>query len=350
MNDKRTLCIHVAIWTVMFISPLMFMNHGSGISWQQFVFMSAVPLSLMIVFYANYSWLTPRYFATGKKDVYWIVNIIMILVIGIGLHLWMEQTHTMFESRPRIHKKDNLMFVFFIMRDIFNLSISAAIATTIRLAMRWQTSEDARREAESARANAELMNLRSQVNPHFLLNTLNNIYALTELAPQKAQEAILELSKLLRHILYDNQQKFVNMKSEIQFLQNYTNLMKIRLSPNVDLQFSVDIPEPCNIMIAPLIFISLIENAFKHGVSTTQESYIRIYIKADDKSIVCSIVNSNHPKNDKDRSGHGIGLSQVARRLDLIYPGKYEWHKGVDASGKEYSSKITIYDTKMCNN
>lgn len=350
MNNKYKICIHAAVWTVMFISPLMFMNHGAGTSWHQFLFMSAVPMSLMIVFYVNYLWLTPKYFATENKQIYWLANIAMILSIGIALHLWMGQTHAMFDNRPPQRPPSPIMYVFFLLRDMFNLAISAAIATTIQLAMRWQESENARREAESARVNAELKNLRSQVNPHFLLNTLNNIYALTELAPDKAKEAILELSKLLRHILYDNQQRYVDLKSEVQFLMNYTNLMKIRLSSNVDLQFTADIPDPCNIMIAPLIFISLIENAFKHGVSTTEKSYIRIQIKATDHYITCDIVNSNFPKGDKDRSGHGIGLSLVARRLDLIYPNMYEWKKGVDPTGKEYSSKITIYDTKMCNN
>lgn len=350
MNDKRmTYIIHAAIWTVMFISPLMFMNHDDDIIPQDFFFSSAVPLSLLIAFYANYIWLTPKYYATGNKKAYFTINIIMILVVGIALHLWMEGIREPFNERPDRPHKDNPMQALFILRNIFNLSVSAAIATAIQLATRWQTSENARREAESARITAELNNLRSQINPHFLLNTLNNIYALTEFAPTKAQKAILELSKLLRHILYDDQEKYVNLKSEIQFLTNYINLMKIRLSPNVDVQFRTSLPEPCNVKIAPLIFISLIENAFKHGVSTTKPSYIHIDIEATNEFISCCITNTNYPKDDMDRSGHGIGLQQVKSRLELLYPGKYEWKTWKDSEEKEYSSKIIIYDTKMCN-
>lgn len=341
--------LHVAVWVVWFISPLMFMNHGNGIAWQSFLSMSVVPLSIMLVFYANYSWLAPKYFAMGNKKNFWIINTFMILLLGIELHIWMEYSRSILDKHPMPPKND-FTFIFFIFRNIFNLAISAAIATTIQLSMRWQSSESARREAESAKANAELQNLRSQINPHFLLNTLNNIYALTEFSPNKAQEAILELSKLLRHILYDNQQKFVNLKNEVQFLSNYINLMKIRLPDNVDLQLNIRIPEPCNIMIAPLIFISLIENAFKHGVSTNKKSYIHINIEADNNSITCRIANSNYPKDDKDHSGHGIGLKQVASRLELLYPGMYDWQNGPDAEGKEYLSKIIIYDTKLCNN
>lgn len=350
MNNKKIIImLHVAVWVVLFVSPLMFVNHGNGITWQQFMTLGGVPLSIMIVFYANYFWLTPKYYAINKKKAFWIINIIMVLLVGIALHTWMEHSRTLLD-KPHIHQADDNNYIFMILRDIFNLSIAAAIATTLQLSMRWQASENARREAESARVKAELKNLRSQINPHFLLNTLNNIYALTEFDPIKAQNAILELSKLLRHILYDNQQTFVNLKSEIHFLTNYINLMKLRLASNVEIRFNYQIPDPCNIKIAPLIFISLIENAFKHGVSANKESFIYISIRADESCIICQITNSNYPKGTKDNSGHGIGLKQVAGRLNLLYPNAYTWENGTDAEGKEYSSKIIIYDTKLCNN
>lgn len=328
----------------------MFINHGNGVSLHQFLCVSMVPLSIMAVFYANYLWLAPRYFAIGNKKMFFVANGIIILVVGIGLHIWMDITHQVFDKRPPGPSPSNAMFVFMILRNMFNLAVSAAIATTIQLSMRWQASENARREAEAARTDAELKNLRSQVNPHFLLNTLNNIYALTEFSPYKAQEAIQELSKLLRHILYDNQQEFVTLKSEVQFLANYINLMKIRLATNVEVKFNATLPDSCDVMIAPLIFMSLIENAFKHCVSSTAPSFIHICIAADENTITCNIENSNYPKDNQDRSGHGIGLKYVDTRLRLLYPGKYEWSKGIDEERNVYHSKITIYDTKLCDN
>ena len=118
MNNKHKICIHAAVWTVMFISPLMFMNHGAGTSWHQFLFMSAVPMSLMIVFYVNYLWLTPKYFATENKQIYWLANIAMILSMGIALHLWMDQTHAMFDNRPPQRPPSPIMYVFFLFRDM----------------------------------------------------------------------------------------------------------------------------------------------------------------------------------------------------------------------------------------
>ncbi len=343
MNKRIEILLHVAVWTVLFMMPLTFLNRGNGINFTQYLMVSMSPLLVMAVFYANYLWLTPRYFVTGKHRYYWVINIAMIITLGILLHFWMSYTHDVFsgEHHTRRHAPDLLDIIFFIFRDIVNLAISAAVATTAALAKRWMKAEATLKDAEAARTVAELSNLRSQMNPHFLLNTLNNIYALTAFDTPKAQEAIQELSRMMRHILYDNQQPFVTMKEESEFLEDYIKLMKIRISESVSITFEKSIQNPQQ-AVAPMLFISLVENAFKHGISPTEPSFIRINISADDHSLVCDIQNSNHPKTASDRSGHGIGLQQVQRRLDLSYPGRYTWERGASADGKTYTSKITI--------
>jgi LytS/YehU family sensor histidine kinase len=146
---------------------------------------------------------------------------------------------------------------------------------------------------------------------------------------------------MLRHLLYDNQEREVTLTDEMQFIENYIALMKIRLSQNVDVTFHRQVALP-GIKVAPLIFISLIENAFKHGVSPVEPSFVHISITATEHDITCQIENSNHPKSHDDRSGHGIGLSQVQRRLELSYPGRYTWEKGVNKEGNIYTSTIHI--------
>ena len=334
MNKKLTPLLHVAAWVALFLWPLSFLSHAENIHAGQYLMMSIAPLTTMIVFYVNYLWLTPRHFVSGEKRVYWTVNIIMIVALGIALHYWMAYAHSLIGDNHPHHEPTPLDVVLFILRDIFQLTIAAAIATTIQLAMRWQ-------HAETARKEAELKNLRWQMNPHFLLNTLNNIYALTAIDTQRAQNAIQELSTLMRHVLYDNQQPLVPLDAEVQFLQNYISLMKIRLPQSVDVQFLVQTPKS-KVEVAPLIFISLVENAFKHGVSPIEPSYINIRLTADEQHIVCDIRNSNHPKAESDRSGHGIGLRQVQQRLALTYPGRYQWQHGVSEDGKEYHSQITL--------
>jgi len=150
----------------------------------------------------------------------------------------------------------------------------------------------------------------------------------------------IDLSKMLRHILYDYQQPYVNLKEEIEFLRNYIALMMIRLPANVDIKRECNIPDPCKIYVAPMIFISLLENAFKHGISANKPSFIHISITEDNGKIVFLCENSNYPKNDTDKSGKGIGLENMYRRLELIYPERYHIEQQITA--EVYHLKIII--------
>lgn len=332
----------MAVWLMLFLSPLMF-SHEQTISLVRVAAFSIFPLCMMTVFYTNYLWLVPRYYIAHEERFYWIFNMIMILVLAVLMQLWMHLLHPLFPDDGRPHPEPSfLKQLLFVARNVFNLSVVLFIATSMEISSRWHQMEDERIEMEAARKEAELANLRSQINPHFLLNTLNNIYALTAFDTEKAQKAIMELSKMLRHMLYDNQQNMVNLKEEIQFISNYVNLMKLRLPQNVEVRFHSNYPEPCNIQVAPLIFISLVENAFKHGVSPTEKSFIDISISAEKDLLTCEIKNSNYPKTQQDRSGHGIGLQQEERRLNLSYPQRHTWKKGITDNGKQYYSKIEI--------
>ena len=366
------IAIHIAVWLIVICAPLTFFDHGDRFEKDKLIPMISCPLMMMAVFYTIYLYITPKYFFREDKRKFWIYSVIIVVGAGILLHLWLASSHDLFFKPDdikrlmpnhhggrwhRFHKPGHTMEIWFMLRNVFSMVVSGTIAALSVISLKWHAAETARQEAElarqkadTARADAELKNLRNQINPHFLLNTLNNIYALTAFDPQRAQGAILELSGMLRHILYDNQQEFVMLSDEVKFIQSYVNLMKIRIAKTCDINIDVEVPEPCEIKVAPLIFISLIENAFKHGIAATGKSFINIRLKADEDKIVCSIENSNHPKEQNDRSGHGIGLEQVARRLELSYGDKYEWEKGVRENNSIYFSKITIYDTKLRNN
>jgi two-component sensor histidine kinase len=342
MNKKLTIFLHVAFWGFMFLSPLTYMR-GTGVTVINYLMNCVAPMLMMIVFYLNYLWLTPKYFVSGKHRYYLLINTILVTVLGVAQNYWMNYAHELFYSVPPPPRHFTFLdFIIFVLRDIFNLAIFSTMATALVLAFRWQHNEDARLEAEAARSDAELRNLRSQVNPHFLLNTLNNIYALTAIDQTRAQDAIMQLSQLLRHILYDNQEAEVPLKDEIKFLENYINLMKIRLSGNVDVRFDSNVSRP-DLRVAPLLVVSLVENAFKHGISPTEPSFVHVSLSTDNNQLVCRIENSNHPKTESDRSGHGVGLEQVQQRLDLSYDGQYEWEKGPSADGTTYLSKITLH-------
>ena len=341
INKHLAGACHMALWAFLFLSPLTYWR-GTGFQFEHYLMTCMTPLFQMIVFYLNYIILAPKLFVSGKHRYDLLINILLLTTLGTILHFWMVYVNSIYIPNSNI-PDDAIGTISYIARNSLNLAIFAGGATALALARRWVTTDQKLKEVEAERATAELRNLRSQINPHFLLNTLNNIYALTAFDTPKAQQAIQELSKMLRHILYDYQQPKVALSDEVEFLQNYVNLMRIRLSDSVDVKFQTFIANP-QLEVAPMVFISLVENAFKHGVSPSEPSFIYIQIESADNQIVCDIQNSNHPKTANDHSGHGIGLVQVQRRLELTYPNHYQWEHGPTDDGI-YRSRIVI-DTK----
>lgn len=191
--------------------------------------------------------------------------------------------------------------------------------------------ESSRRELEKSRAEAELQNLKSQLNPHFLFNTLNNIYSLIAFSPERAQEAVHDLSRLLRYVLYDSSQPMVPLEKELDFIRNYVELMRIRLPEHVKLTTDISAATP-ETQVAPLLFISLIENAFKHGVSHNKPSFIDLKIHQEGTRIVCSIRTATSRKTtDRTRAAPALGCRISAggwncciRRIIFSRTGKKE--------------------------
>lgn len=353
---------HAIGWGIVFGFPLFFMNrHGEVMEWTSYLRHFAVPLCFILVFYLNYLVLIPRYLFGERMKQYLLLNLLLIAGISLGLHLWQEFWATFLaDEAPPTRRPGPPGWIFFV-RDLFSMVLTVALSAAICMSRRWGQIESVRREAErsraeaertraeaeKSRAEAELKNLRNQLNPHFLLNTLNNIYALIAFDSDKAQLAVQELSRLLRHVLYDNQQTYVSLGKEMDFIRNYIELMRIRLTPNITVETDIRIDPDSQTQIAPLIFISLIENAFKHGISPTEPSFIRIAFSETEQVVNGEITNSYHPKNDTDKSGSGIGLEQVSKRLELLYPGRYLWLRGVGKEGKTYSSTLVIHHQSL---
>ena len=347
-NQYRYLLLHVLCWSVVILAPLFF--HSSedswSVAWNRYARSLGGPLACMLVFYLNYLWIVPR-FMLKKKD--WkrfiLINLFVLMLGLLFVDIWRWMGHQVLpdlvtsSQRAFRRKAPRVSGYFYLV--VWNI-LCIALAVAVRMYQRWQHLEEARKEAEAARAEAELSNLRNQLNPHFLLNTLNNIYALIAFDQNKAQMAVGELSKLLRHVLYENQQDFVPLCKEADFMRNYIELMKIRVTDNVKIDANINVQPNDSTPVAPLIFISLIENAFKHGISPQGKGNIKIDLNQSDGDITCEIHNTCYPKRENDKSGSGIGLEQVGRRLELLYPDRYTWEKGKTEDGKEYYSKITI--------
>ena len=251
-------------------------------------------------------------------------NLLVIFAASLVLHFWHEFYRLYIdaeESRPVKH--DPPPFLAFFIWNSLLMALTAGLSVAIKMTGNWYRTEAEKQQIEKERTEAELKNLKNQLNPHFLFNALNNIYALVQVNPAQAQDAVHSLSHLLRYVLYDNNQNLISLDKEFAFMKNYIELMSLRLSDRVRMR--IDIPDDGQgLCVAPLLFITLIENAFKHGVHPSEESFVNISLRiAGTDTLACTIENSYFPKRDDDRSGSGIGLENLRKRLNLIYPNRH---------------------------
>lgn len=316
--------------------------HGLGrplLSGGEYLRFLLIPLSFMVVFYTNYLGLIDRYLTTRRFGRFAGYNVLLIGAVMIGVHLLFRYVLPDTGHRPPMERTWQDALRFFAGNAVLYLLVVGA-GVAIRMTGGWYRAEAARQELEHSRTEAELQNLKSQLNPHFLFNTLNNIYSLIQIDVDRAQRSVHELSSLLRYVLYESSRPTVPLKAEVEFLRDYIELMRIRQPRHV--RVFVSLPEePSPTPVAPLLFISLVENAFKHGVSNEKPSYVTIDIHEEGRRLVCRIRNSCFPKSgDSDRSGSGIGLTNLSKRLEMIYPGRYTFEYG--QAGDAYQALLCI--------
>ena len=192
----------------------------------------------------------------------------------------------------------------------------------VKLYFRSQEDADILSQIEKHALERQLQYLKYQVNPHFFMNTLNNIHALVDIDPERAKASIVELSKLMRYVLYEGNNRLTPLSREVQFLRNYVQLMSMRYTGNVSI--SLDVPEVLpDSMLPPLLLVIFVENAFKHGISYRTKSFVEISLQPHGDRLLFSCCNSRPEiKHDENMKG-GVGLSNVRRRLDLLFPGNY---------------------------
>ena len=178
-----------------------------------------------------------------------------------------------------------------------------------------------------------------QVNPHFFMNTLNNIHALVDIDPERAKTTIVELSKMMRHILYDGGKKLIPLSREVEFLNLYVQLMRLRYSNKVHI--NVELPQQLpELKLPPLMLIIFVENAFKHGISYREESFINISAEVENKRLLFGCRNSKPTQPQKSNEKGGMGLQNVRQRLELLYEDDYTL--SINDAEKTYEVKLDI--------
>lgn len=231
------------------------------------------------------------------------------------------------QGKPQEGKKHLKAPLFFAIIPLAPLFLSIIIAIlmigfniAIKLLIKSLKDEERMKDLERSRLKSELEVLKYEISPHFFMNTLNNIHALVDIDTEQAQKAIVYLSKMMRYVLYETNRDCSLLRLEIQFMNNYIKLMRLRYTNQIII--NVSFPEdPPNIDVPPLLYISFIENAFKHGVSYKNTSVICIALEVKDEALVFNCSNSNHGKSEEQHKG--IGLENIQKRLKLIYDTRY---------------------------
>ena len=269
------------------------------------------------LFYLNYLYLIPKFLDKKKYRLYTIALVTCIVVFALGKY----GLAITFKEFILIHgKKQTSFWVYFTSSALTNVFF-LFLSTALKFGSDWFLNERVRTDLENQRLNAELSFLKSQINPHFLFNSLNSIYSLAYQKSDAAPEAILKLSEIMRYMLYESNDNKVDLAKELQYLQNYIDLQKIRFGDKAFVDFKIT-GEVGVQKIVPLLLIAFIENAFKHGIANDPSVPIRLLINLDGTNLHFYIENKKHMNNRDIESG--VGLNNVQRRLDLLYPGKYK--------------------------
>lgn len=296
------------------------------------------------VFYLNYFYLVDRQLGQEKPRIWRFVGLNALLIVGvlvltsvlqslfIEVHLprrWDEMTNT----------QQIATLASFMLRDAVMLILAIGLAAAMRLSSRWSDIQQQRQKLLLAQRSSELESLKSQLNPHFLFNTLNSIYALIDLNSEDAKSAVHKLSGMLRYMLYEDQPA-VPLQREAEFIENYVSLMQLRLRvSDHPLQVSIiDADQAKGLTAPPLIFIPLIENALKYGIGAAPGTPVEITLTVSENRIVCRTVNGfAHTGKTKES---GIGLANLRRRLVLIYGSAASLRTSI--SENVFTSELTL--------
>ncbi len=335
LSKLSTIAIHVLIWLGLFLLPFLDENHQHFNT--PFIYRIAFDYILFAgFFYLNAFVLIPRYFLNSRIRTYLLIIITCIISVFFIKYAYSEILHQLVpDNHPHSF---NFMRMFF--GTFFPSLFVLALSTTLRITNEWFKNEKQKKEMENEKLISELAFLKSQVNPHFLFNVLNNICSLARKKSDHTEDAIIRLSHIMRYMLYESKDEKVSLEKEMEYLQNYIELQRLRISDTVIINFRLH-GNPEDRMIEPMLLIPFVENAFKHGISYLEESGIDILVKVTGQGIFFRVEN-NVIRKPAENTGveSGIGLKNVLRRLDLLYPSLHEI--SIQDDGLKYLVELTI--------
>jgi two-component system, LytTR family, sensor histidine kinase AlgZ len=314
--------MHLSFWCV-YLSFFIYQVSSfqrEQVDWQRVATVVALQVSFaMLLGYLNYFYFLPR-MLSARNGWRYLVSFLVIFSVLIILRLHLER----YLIDGYTHQEQYLYRTVFVVRVVVTNLFIVIFLGMIRFAVEWFEFEANKRLIENEKLTAELNFLKAQINPHFLFNTLNNLYYLAYTQSPNTAEVIAKLSNMMRYMIYDSNYQDVPLKKEIEYMENYISLERLRLNDQIPITFDIQ-GDGERHRITPLIFITFLENAFKHGVSNSNPaSWVKIKLHLKGNDCIYEIENSRAGSVKPD-SGEksGIGLQNVRRRLELSYPGRH---------------------------
>jgi two-component system LytT family sensor kinase len=335
ISDKKiAVALHAIAWIIVISIPLYLNNAFGGGNQHRLYQFYVHTFSAAAVFYVGYLWLVPQFFLQDRKAAY--VFFLTGLILATYFFTSYINDTVLFdpvqdakfqEVMKKLSEGENArppMKAFGFFNHVLASVLISGFAMGLGVMEKLKENEKKQKELEKEKLHSELAFLKNQVSPHFFFNTLNNIYSLIGIDGPTAQDSVLKLSKIMRYLLYESEQGETMMSHEIEFMNNYIDLMKLRISQKVEIL--IDFPkEFTDFAIPPLLFVPFIENAFKHGVSHRDRSFIHIRMKIENDQILFISENSVVKSSQNEDLQHsGIGLDNVRKRLGLLFSGKNE--------------------------
>ena len=314
--------LYLMVWMVIILVPVLNskMLEEVHVSLENILIAWLKIAPYLLIFIIHNSLIAPRLLLRKHRYVwYLVVNLLTITAVFSLVAIY--EKYAPYDTEPYILNGKASFTDLAIYWNILLGFFMTGLNMGIKLLYRSLRDEQQMEELKRQNLQAEMDYLRYQINPHFFMNTLNNIHALIDIDTEYAKSAVIELSKRMRYVLYESGSETISLKKDIQFIENYIELMRIRYDSSIDICLDYPATIPNKVAIPPLLLIVFVENAFKHGVSYNHASFIHIRIGYRDDAVTAVISNSRH---EKSRPGTtGIGLENVKKRLALIYQDNY---------------------------
>lgn len=314
--------LYLMVWMVIILVPVLNskMLEEVHVSLENILIAWLKIAPYLLIFIIHNSLIAPRLLLRKHRYVwYLVVNLLTITAVFSLVAIY--EKYAPYDTEPYILNGKASFTDLAIYWNILLGFFMTGLNMGIKLLYRSLRDEQQMEELKGQNLQAEMDYLRYQINPHFFMNTLNNIHALIDIDTEYAKSAVIELSKMMRYVLYESGSETISLKKDIQFIENYIELMRIRYDSSIDICLDYPATIPNKVAIPPLLLIVFVENAFKHGVSYNHASFIHIRIGYRDDAVTAVISNSRH---EKSRPGTtGIGLENVKKRLALIYQDNY---------------------------